>query len=37
MSIMKVYIYFLEEDNNNYNIELELYSIERNFSENIEK
>lgn len=37
MSIMKVYISFLEEDNNNYNIELELYSIERNFSENIEK
>jgi hypothetical protein len=34
---MKVYISFLEEDNNNYNIELELYSIERNFSENIEK
>jgi hypothetical protein len=37
MSIMKVYISFLEEDNNNYNIELELYSIERNISENIEK
>jgi hypothetical protein len=34
---MKVYISFLEEDNNNYNIELELYSIERNISENIEK
>ena len=37
MSIKKVYISFLEEDNNNYNIELELYSIERNISENIEK
>jgi hypothetical protein len=35
MSIMKVFIFL--KDNNNYNIELELYSIERNFSENIEK
>jgi|688.fasta_scaffold16120_6 hypothetical protein len=35
MSIMKVFIFL--KDNNHYNIELELYSIERNFSENIEK
>ena len=35
MSIMKVFIFL--KDNNNYNIELELYSIERNISENIEK
>jgi hypothetical protein len=32
---MKVFIFL--KDNNNYNMELEWYSIERNLSENIQR